>query len=61
MYMLYLQYPRYPFLVSFMQAWPDGSRVDAWSQLEVVVREAGMKVGFSKGKPMGLLRRRFGE
>ncbi|CAL1161903.1 unnamed protein product [Cladocopium goreaui] len=27
-----------------MQAWPDGGRVDAWSQLEVVVREAGMKV-----------------
>lgn len=26
------------------KAWPDGGRVDAWSQLEVVVREAGMKV-----------------
>lgn len=28
----------------FYQAWPDGSRVDAWSQLEVVVREGDMKV-----------------
>lgn len=26
------------------KAWPDGSRVDAWSQLEVVVREGDMKV-----------------
>ena len=44
-----------------MQAWPDGGRVDAWSQLEVVVCEAGMKVGFSWGNRMSLLCRRFGE
>ena len=35
-------------LVFCLQSWPDGQRVDAWSQLEVVVREANMQADTGK-------------